>query len=214
MNSMSRYKAMERSLFSFEVKTAVKAIACAFVVCAVMNMVSFDAHSKNISDSVVRLHILASSDDPRDQSVKLKVRDEVQRMCVGIYPENCTKAQAESILTSKLPEIISAAQDVVKREGYDYSVRGEIVNMYFTTRRYGEFTLPAGNYDAVRITLGKGEGHNWWCVMYPPVCVAASGAKMSDVLGESEESLVTDGVVYKFKIYELYESLCGRLGGE
>ncbi len=190
------------------VKTAVKALICGFVVCFAFSMTKFDAQSRAISQQVVRLHILANSDSEEDQQLKLMVRDRVQQMCADIYPADCDKAAAERIIAQRIESITQEAQRVVREQGYDYSVSGELVDMYFTNRVYGNITLPAGKYKALRLKLGSGEGHNWWCVMFPPICISASGADISDVLSDEQTQLVTSGKAeYKFKVYEMYEQL-------
>ncbi len=198
-------------LDDIRVKTAVKAMACALVIGALMSMTRFDAQSQAVADSVVRLHILANSDSEYDQQLKLKVRDEVLRVCGDIYPNGCTKEQAEEILSKNMPRIIDAAQKCVNAAGVQQRVEGGLVNTYFSNREYDDFTLPAGNYDAVRLTIGSGEGHNWWCVMFPPVCIAASECDISDVLTEGQSEMVkSDDICCKFKIYEWYEKLTER----
>ena len=103
-------------------------------------------------------------------------------------------------------------------QGHTDQVEAEIVRMYFSTRVYDTVTLPAGYYDAVRITIGSGEGHNWWCVLYPQLCIPAASEQedtLSDVLTEEEEEIVTeDGYEVKFFLVELYELVCRFLFGE
>lgn len=204
-------KAADTSVLCRSGKTAVKAVLCAFVICFVFSMTAFDAQSRDISHRVLRLHILANSDSVDDQRVKLRVRDRVQLLCADLYPEGCTRQQARRILEDKLPEIVAQAQSVVDEQGCSERVHGEIVNMYFTNRVYNDITLPAGNYDALRLTIGSGEGHNWWCVMFPPICVSAASGDISDVLTDNECALVkSDDIEYRFKLYELYEDLASR----
>lgn len=197
--------ALKGSVFSPKIALAIKACACAFVICFCMTMTQFDAQARDISDRVVRLHIIANSDSKEDQALKLKVRDKVQRMCRDTLSSCKTKEQAEAALQALLPDIINEAQNTVFSEGKSDCVGGELVNMYFTNRDYGEFTLPAGNYDALRLTIGNAEGHNWWCVMFPPVCVSAA-ADFSDVLTDSETEVISqpENIEYKFKLYEAY----------
>ena len=117
-------------------------------------------------------------------------------------------------MKQKLPEIIDVAQKEVRKRGFSYPIKAEIVNMYFTNRVYDNITLPAGDYDALRITIGDGKGHNWWCVMFPPICInaAENNSKISDVLDYEETKLVTDEKYeYKFKIYEIYQNLMEEL---
>ncbi len=202
---------------SIVMKCCFRAVLCAFLICSVFSMVSFDAQSQEISQKVFRLHILANSDSEADQTLKLQVRDVVQQFCSSIYGGAETKQDAQRILTENLGEIVEAAQEEVYRRGYDYDVNGEIVNMYFTNRVYDDITLPAGYYDAVRITIGSGRGHNWWCVMFPPICISAAEntAEISDVLNDEQTEMVTENSYqYKFKIYELYQNLMNKLEGE
>lgn len=197
-------KALGKSVLSPKIALAVKAFACAFVICFCMTMTKFDSQARDISDRVVRLHIIANSDSAEDQALKLKVRDKVRDMCRSELSSCKSKEQAEQTLEKLLPDIVKEAQDTVFSEGKTDCVGGELVNMYFTNRNYGEFTLPAGNYDALRLTIGNAEGHNWWCVMFPPVCVSAA-ADFSDVLTDSETELISEpGIEYKFKLYEAY----------
>ena len=193
-------------------KTVFKAVLCAFLICLMLSMISFDAESQAISEEVLRLHILADSDSAEDQALKLKVRDRIQELCADIFSQCDSETDAENIVEKRLPEILSAASEVVRENGGSDVVRGELVNMYFTTRTYDNITLPAGNYNALRITIGSGSGHNWWCVMFPPICVgAASDVNISDVLNDDQTELVTSNhIEYKFKIYELYENLVNK----
>lgn len=193
-------------------KIIAKSLLCGLIISFLMSMTSFDARSNEISNEVLRLHILANSDSLSDQSLKLEVRDEVQRMCREIFKNAHSKQEAENIVKNKLPEIREAAKRVLSEHGCNYDVNAELVNMYFTNRVYDSITMPAGNYDAVRITIGNGSGHNWWCVMFPPICVGA--ADISDVLSDDECELVSDeSYRYKFKIYEVYQNLMEKIGG-
>lgn len=205
-------KFLESSVLNKASKMFIKSLLCAFIIYTALTMTEFDAQSREISNEVLRLHIIANSDSARDQQIKLLVRDKVQSMCAGIYPEGCTKEQARSILENKLPELVQAACETLREQNCDLPVHGEIVNMYFTNRVYDDITLPAGNYDALRLTIGNGEGHNWWCVMFPPICIAASGGDISDVLTDEQTELVkSDKIEYKFKLYEIYEDLTNKL---
>ncbi len=215
MMMLAKFKMFfDKDNFSSSFVVLFKAVLCGFIICFVFSMIGFDAQSKEISEEVFRLHILANSDSTEDQSLKLDVRDVVQEFCYNIYDDAQSKEEAEEIISEKLPEIIAVAQEEVDRQGYDYKVNGEIVNMYFTNRVYNDITLPAGNYDAVRITIGSGEGHNWWCVMFPPICISAAenDADISDVLTQEQTEMVTDeSYEYKFKVYEIYQNLMNMI---
>lgn len=119
--------------------------------------------------SVLRLHILAESDSSYDQNLKLKVRDALLESGVLEGSENLE--QAEKTVREKLPEIIGIAESTLRKNGCGLPVSAEITDMDFDERVYGNITMPAGNYRALRIKIGSASGHNWWCVMYPPLCL-------------------------------------------
>lgn len=171
-----------------------------------------------IREEVLRLHILADSDSEEDQQVKLAVRDKLLSLHLFDTDGVNSRLEAEQAAQENLLTIKAAAQQEVYAQGHTDQVEAEIVRMYFSTRVYDTVTLPAGYYDAVRITIGSGEGHNWWCVLYPQLCIPAASEKedtLSDVLTEEEEEIVTeDGYEVKFFLVELYESVCRFLFGE
>lgn len=171
----------------------------------------FSAQCDDIRSKVLRLHILANSDSGADQQLKIKVRDRILTASSELFKKSANKEEAEKNVRANLDKIKKTAQDEVKREGFDYPVNAELVNMYFTTRTYDTVTLPAGNYDAVRITIGKAEGHNWWCVLFPSLCIPAASdkQKVGDVLDKDETQIVTnpDSVVVKFKAVEVFEQV-------
>ncbi len=198
-------------------KILFKALLCSFVVCSLMSMTSFSAQSESISESVLRLHIMANSDSEKDQELKLNVRDLVQNICYNMYNRTVTLDEAERIVSQNLETIRETVQNEVYRQGFNYNVNAEIVNMYFTNRVYENITLPAGYYDAVRITLGEGKGHNWWCVMFPPICISTSEntADISDVLSCEQTDIVTNkSYDCKFKIYEMFCDISEKINGK
>lgn len=173
----------------------------------------FASQCSDIRGRVLRLHILANSDSKADQQLKLNIRDKILEKSQELFVTASNKEQAEKNAREKLPEIIKTAQDEVNREGYKYKVNARLVNMYFTTRTYGKLTLPAGYYDAVRITIGEAKGHNWWCVLFPSLCIPAcegqQNHKLSDVLTPGEVNIVENSdkpdITIKFKTVEVFE---------
>lgn len=123
-----------------------------------------------IPEDAIRLRILANSDRDEDQNVKRLVRDEVNKEITSWVSELQDKEEAKSVIKEGLPQLKEIAQDVLKEEGVSQSVAIEFGKVDFPTKLYGQFLYPAGEYEAVLITLGKGEGANWWCVLYPPLC--------------------------------------------
>lgn len=122
--------------------------------------------------SVLRLHILAESDSEYDQNLKLKVRDRLLES--DIFSDADSLEHAEKLAEEKIPEIIEIAQQTLRENGCDVPVTAELTDMDFDERVYGNITMPAGNYRALRIKIGTAQGHNWWCVMYPPLCIPAA----------------------------------------
>ena len=170
----------------------------------------FDSCEELYSD-VMRIHILANSDSAADQSLKLAVRDKVLEACSRYYDGCSGKDEALDITRSHIGEIEAAAEREIRRRGFDYPVSARIVTDDFDTRYYGSFTMPAGRYDALRLTIGDGAGKNWWCVMYPSLCVgAASADDMKEELDRGEYRVVTsDRFDFRFRLVEYFEDVRG-----
>ncbi|MEE0022472.1 stage II sporulation protein R [Ruminococcus sp.] len=150
-----------------------------------------DSRAK-LEDNVLRLHILANSDSIDDQVLKLKVRNRVLEYTGKLLKNpGDTLEQAEQIITEHLEELEDLAEAVVTEEGYAYPVSARLTEMPFEDRVYGNLTMPAGTYDALRITIGAAEGQNWWCVMYPALCVPSATEVKAD--GETAEQSFDDG---------------------
>lgn len=162
--------------------------------------------SAQVKTDTLRLHIIANSDSDFDQELKLKVRDRVLEYTGELFAEVSGKTEAEALAKYSANEIKSVAEEVIAENGADYSVSVEITNMWFETRSYDGFTLPAGDYDAVRIIIGAGEGHNWWCVMYPPLCVPGAEDALKKY-GENAKFVTGDGFEIRFAFLEWLESL-------
>lgn len=172
-----------------------------------------DRTQQQLSDKVLRLHVLANSDSEADQDLKLKVRDSVLETASAILADCPDRETAEQRLSAALPEIEDAARARIAAEGGEQTVTAELRPTVFPTREYEDFTLPAGEYLALRVVLGEGEGHNWWCVVFPPLCAettsSLSQTAMAAGLTEEEVALITesDGYQLKFKAVELWEKL-------
>lgn len=179
--------------------------------------VSFAKTCEPLREDVLRLHILANSDSAEDQRLKLAVRDRVLKLGLFSSGASCSKAEAEEKTLAALEEIKEAAREELSSQGCTDEVNAELVRMYFTTRVYENITLPAGYYDAVRVTIGEGAGHNWWCVLYPPLCIPAAEAEEPlDAFTPEQEEIIEGGDEYevRFFLVELYESICRFLFGE
>lgn len=167
-----------------------------------------------LADKVVRLHVLANSDSEEDQALKLKVRDVVLERATAILEQSADRREAESRLRGELLELERIAAEEIAAEGYNYPVTVELENTDFPTKKYDGFTLPAGEYLALRVIIGEGQGQNWWCVVFPPLCTAASADVPASALAagfsEEEVNLITEenqGYVLKFKAVEWWETL-------
>ncbi len=168
-----------------------------------------------IRNSVVRLHIIAHSDNSRDQLVKLKVRDALLTQGKELFAGAKTKEEALQLTQENLAQLTQIAQQTVKQSRQSHAVSCQIESGYFNTRTYNTVTLPAGNYMALRVVIGAGEGKNWWCVMFPPLCVPAAGEvqtkeqAIEQVLTPGQTDLVENGKKYeiRFKTVELVQSV-------
>ena len=177
---------------------------------AISSISAFAGESASIREQVLRLHIVANSDSKTDQALKLAVRDAVLGERPELFSGGTTRDEARELAAVQLPEIEEIARIEIARRGYDYPVRAEIVNMYFATRQYEGFILPAGRYDAIRLTIGQGQGENWWCIMFPPMCIPAASQDAHPL----EEQLAQLGQtpLYRpgFAVVEIVEGLRNR----
>lgn len=193
-------------------KLFIKSACIAFVLAVVYSLIPFQANCSDISNEVFRLHIMANSDSEQDQNLKLLVRDMVLEYTQNLFENASSKQEAESLIADNLTAINNTAADVISQNGYDYNVKSQIVKMHFSTRYYDDYTLPSGTYDALRITIGSGNGHNWWCVMYPSICISSAEEgekKARDVLDSNEYDIIkNEKYEYKFFVVELFENLC------
>ena len=179
----------------------------------------FTASAGTVKEDVVRLHILANSNSKADQEVKLKVRDALLETNASILSDSVTKENAKEHFESSKEILLKTAKKTLKENGFNYNVKITLQEEYFNTRTYGNLTFPAGQYTALKVVLGNGEGKNWWCVMFPPLCVpTADGLETNettaDYLTKSGEKIVNGGEKYiiKFKFLEIYEEFRNKLG--
>lgn len=198
-------------------KRWVRALALALTVSLIVSLGGFGAECAEIRERVLRLHVLANSDSEEDQALKLKVRDAVVQEAAGLF-DGCTdRASAHQTAEEQLLRLQAAAEACVQAEGYDYAVEVELCEMYFTTRQYETVTLPAGRYDALRVTIGEGAGRNWWCMVFPPMCVSAAveHTELSEVLDEEQMDIVEHPQQYevRLKVVEWFEAARDMVSG-
>ena len=173
--------------------------------------------STDIANSVFRLHVIANSDSKEDQELKYKVRDSLINYMNSICANCENKQDAINLVTEHKDDFKQIALDTIKDNGYSYDVNISIGNFSFPTKDYGDISLPAGFYDALRVEIGEAKGQNWWCVMFPPLCFVdvSSGVvpeeskeELEDNLSEEEYALVSNDsdtkIQFKFKILEFF----------
>lgn len=149
-----------------------------------------EALADRLSPSLLRFHILANSDSGKDQEVKLKVRSLILDYMQERLDGDADKEETVEYLQNHQREVEQLADRYLEENGFDYQAKLELTNCYFPTRVYDGLVFPCGNYDAARITLGKGDGHNWWCVLYPRLCFV--DAACSEIPEESERKLAAE----------------------
>lgn len=170
------------------------------------------ATGENISEKVFRLHILANSDSVEDQNLKLCVRDYVLEKGESIFTDADSLEEAINKANSHIDELEKYALEAVHKMGFDYPVSVKVDREYFDTRKYDGFYMPAGEYNCLKIIIGQGKGHNWWCVMYPSVCLSGCTDDLDKVLTDEEKEFITSSeFIPKFKIIEVYESIKQKL---
>ena len=170
------------------------------------------AASSRVSEGLVRLHVIAASDDVTEQAIKLDVRDAVLSYLEPKLASAADIAGAEALIEANLEGIAAAAESAAQGREVNVTLGEE----YYPTREYDTFSLPAGRYQSLRVTLGEGTGHNWWCVVFPPLCLTTAGTEEAfESLDEGTREIISDdgeGVVFRFRILELWGELLEALG--
>ena len=173
-----------------------------------------ERQQQRISDSMIRLHVVASSDDPEDQDIKLKVRDAVLAEAQTLLQNATDREDAMACLRGALPALEKTANTTLRQLGAADSAVVTLKRELFGTRYYDQFTLPGGYYEALRVTIGEGDGKNWWCVVYPQLCMPAAtesdAVPAMGTLSQSDAQLLEDGEIrFRFRCLELLENLLG-----
>lgn len=182
---------------------------------------AFAEDCTQVRQDTLRLHILANSDSQEDQALKLLVRDRILEETAGLFSGTASREEAILAAQEAMPQILDTARQAIREKGFSYSVSGKVERVYFNTRQYDSAILPAGVYDAVQIKIGKAEGKNWWCVLFPPLCVGAAlpgDWEKGDILPSAEESAVMEEIekisaefVPKFAAVEWVEEILEKL---
>ena len=159
-----------------------------------------------LRNDVIRLHVVANSDSEADQAQKLRVRDAVNGYLMELLGDAQSAEDARQVIGSHLSQLESVARNVLSAEGTDMTVRVTLTEETFDIREYDTFTLPSGVYSSLRIELGAGEGHNWWCVVFPSLCLPAAGESIDDVTtGAGFSDSLSGGITgkYQFRFFVL-----------
>lgn len=181
------------------------------LICAIaLSFARFEVRCDELRKNVLRLHIIANSDESEDQNLKLRVRDEILKNSTDVF-KNCNTTE-EAIITAgdNIEKISEIANKVIKENGFDYEASVSVGDTYFDTRVYDDFTLPAGTYKSLIVNLGEGKGKNWWCVVFPCVCVpSATDASLSDSVSLEAAQTAENASKYeiRFKSVEIYEQI-------
>ncbi len=189
--------------------------------------ISTDKELSDVSGKLIRLHVVANSDSPEDQELKRLVRDEVIKEMAPRFESLSDISEVREVISGSLDEIEAIAAAAISKNGKSYSVAAELTDKVFPTKQYGNLTLPAGEYQALNIKIGRAEGQNWWCVMFPPLCFIdiahgvvpeESMEKLKSSLTEEEYKLLLAAkteeeipVRLKFKVVEVAKSLNLRI---
>lgn len=212
----------------FKYKIALFIFSFFFVFGVLMSIyVDTDRELADVADKIIRLHVVANSDSPEDQQLKLQVRDKVMSRMSKRFEELKDIAEVKDIIEESLGEIETIARETIEENGKLYGVKAAFERTDFPTKVYGSLTLPAGTYQALNIVIGEGNGKNWWCVMFPPLCFidVARGVVPEKTMKELKKSLTDEEyrlllssrteeqipVKLRFKILELAKSMNLRI---
>lgn len=182
---------------------------CILLVCTCFWL---DREQDRLADKMVRLHVLANSDSKEDQELKLLVRDQVLNKIEPWAKEKRTVDEVAQELRTRTEELSACAEETVQKAGYAYPVEVKVENSWFPSRDYENFSLPAGTYESLRVVIGEGEGKNWWCVVFPPLCMSSTTEETAKTAGLTEKEvflILEDNKEYiiKFKAIEIWETI-------
>jgi stage II sporulation protein R len=184
-----------------------------------LNSVHNASLQTGIAEDIIRFHVIANSDSAKDQALKLTVKDTLVESLKPYLNDTDTITQARTVISDKLTYLQEIAEETIQQNGYLYPVKITLEECYFPLKIYGEYSFPAGTYEALRVQIGTAEGKNWWCVMFPPLCFVdetysivdeESGETLKHLLTEEEyDTLISKKtpVKVKFKLFEAIKNL-------
>ena len=205
---------MKHSAFTFKLQLWESALLLAFGLTLTAGVWA-SASESALAGQVLRLHVVANSDSERDQALKLMVRDAVLDQASEFLNGVSDRKSAEQALAPHLDELVRSAEEVLEAENCGDAVTVTLADQWFPTKEYDGFSLPAGRYRALRVTIGEGAGRNWWCVVFPPLCLGSVTEKSvetvaGEALSDDQVALITGqdgGYVLKFRFIEWWNEL-------
>ena len=186
------------------------AVIFGFLCSVFCSFADFDASCEELRQGVLRLHIVANSDSKKDQNLKLEIRDRILEMSDTLFEKDSNIDSAIETAKQNLLIYEKTANDVIKEAGFNYTATAKIGKSFFDTRVYDDFTLPSGYYDSLIIELGEAKGKNWWCVIFPSICLTTDNdATLSDSVGKKGTKIAENSKTYiiRFKAVEIYEKI-------
>lgn len=163
-----------------------------------------------ISDKLIRFHVIANSDSPEDQNLKLKIRDRILKEMGGEFGHSTSVESSRQIIKHNIDKIEEMAREEIIKNGKNYDVVAILGQDKFPTKSYGDLTLPSGEYEALKVVIGEGKGKNWWCVMFPPLCFvdithSRTTGNMNQILDEGNKDGKVQEIKLKSKVVEIFE---------
>ncbi len=226
-NEDKYYLDLKIGKFNFQTKKNILILMLLFIIFTVLSAGSYaKSVSDDLSSSVFRLHVIANSDSKEDQVLKYKVRDALISYMNTLNIDLSNKDDVVESARKHINEFTEIAENVIAQNGFDYNVNIEIGNFEFPTKTYGDISLPAGFYDALKVKIGKSEGQNWWCVMFPPLCFVdvtsgvvpdESKENLQENLSDEDYDIISEnnGITrFKFKIVELFKNFGLRVANK
>lgn len=197
----------------FRIHALEIAALLALILTLCVQMLPFERGCRDLYENMLRLHVIANSDSEDDQRLKLLVRDTILREGAAVFDGSTDVRNAKEKLTPQFSHLEQAAEHTLRENGCDDRVRITLETTYFDTRTYGSLTVPAGMYEAVCVRIGKAAGHNWWCVMFPPLCLPAATENTQALFTSDGRAVLGSSPKYdvRFKIVELYQSAKAKM---
>lgn len=185
------------------------ALLCGLLCAAFISLADFNVACEDLRANVLRLHIIANSNTDSDQELKLKIRDRILAESGGMFEGVTDVSEALQRAESNTDYYCDLANEVIAENGFSYKAKASVGKCYFETREYDTFTLPAGYYESLIVSVGEAKGKNWWCVIFPEVCIPAAAADLSETVTEKTSTVAKspERYIMRFKAVEIYEKI-------